>query len=207
MTISLTYMPDPATGRRRNPATHDAILDATGVLLDEIGFDKLSLEGVAARAGVGKATIYRWWPNKSSLAMEALLREAGPDVAFPETESARHDIENQIRKLAKLYRGKTGRVVCEMIGLSQFDAETMRLFNDNYLDPRRGAVKQVLLRGIKNGEFKEDLDFDVIFDLLYGPIIQRMLMRHAGIDERHIDLHVALVLDGITPAKPKNELI
>jgi len=83
----------------------------------------------------------------------------------------------------------------------------MRLFNDNFLDPRRNAAKQVLLRGIQNGEFKPDLDFDVIFDLLYGPIIQRMLMRHAGIDERHVDLHVALVLDGITPVKTNIELI
>lgn len=205
--ISLTYMPDPATGRRRNPATHDAILDATSILLEEIGFDKLSLEGVAARAGVGKATIYRWWPNKSALAMEALLREVGPNVAFPETECARQDIEDQIRKLAALYRGKIGRVVCEMIGLSQFDVDTMRLFNENFLDPRRNSTKQVLLRGIENGEFKADLDFDVVFDLLYGPIIQRMLMRHAGIDERHVDLHVALVLDGISPDKTKIEFI
>lgn len=200
-------MPDPATGRRRNPATHDAILDATSVLLEEIGFDKLSLEGVAARAGVGKATIYRWWPNKSALAMEALLREVGPTVAFAETSSARQDIEDQIRKLAMLYRGKIGRIVCEMIGLSQFDVETMRLFNENFLDPRRNAVRQVLLRGIKNGEFKADLDFEVIFDLLYGPIIQRMLMHRAGIDERHVDLHVALVLDGIASNDTKSKLI
>jgi AcrR family transcriptional regulator len=86
--ISLTFISDPATGRRRNAVSHDAILDATYVMLEEIGFDKLSLEGVAARAGVGKATIYRWWPNKSALAMEALLRAVEPMP--PSATAVRH---------------------------------------------------------------------------------------------------------------------
>lgn len=190
-------MPDAATGRRRNPATHDAILDATCCMLEEIGFDKLSLEGVAARAGVGKATIYRWWSNKSVLAMEALLREAGPSVNFPDSASARKSIETQFRKVARLYRGKSGRVTCDMIRLAQVDDDTTRLFNENYLEPRRIAAHAVLRKGIAQQEFKSDLDLDIVFDLLYSPLLARMLMRHASIDDKQLNLHLKLVLDGI----------
>jgi AcrR family transcriptional regulator len=195
-------MPDLATGRRRNPATHDAILDATAALLDEIGFDKLSLEGVAARARVGKATIYRWWSSKSALAMEALLRELGPCPGWPETASARADIEHQLHQLATLYRGKSGALIGKMIGLAQFDGDTMRRLQSDFLDPLRSAVKQVLHRGIANGEFKADLNPDSAFDLLYGPLIQRLLMRHTGIEPIHIESHLALALDGIAASTP-----
>lgn len=199
--ISLTLTSDPVTGRRRNTASHDAILDATYVLLEEIGFDKLSLEGVAARAGVGKATIYRWWSGKNALVMEALLREAAPMAAFPETGSARSAFEAQIRGDAELYRGKTGRIVADMIGLSQFDADSMRLFNENYLYPRRAKARHVLGNGIAQGEFKPDIDPDLVLDLLYGPIFYR-LMRHAAIDEHTLDAHLQLVLGSISATPP-----
>jgi AcrR family transcriptional regulator len=195
-------MPDLATGRRRNPATHDAILDATAALLDEIGFEKLSLEGVAARARVGKATIYRWWPNKSALAMEALLRALGPHPSWPETASARADIEHQLHQLAILYRGKSGALIGKMVALAQFDGDTMQRLQSDFLDPLRRTVKQLLHRGIAYGEFKADLDLDSAFDLLYGPLIQRLLLRHSGIETLHIESHLALALDGIAASTP-----
>jgi AcrR family transcriptional regulator len=171
------------------------------LLLEEIGFDKLSIEGVAARAGVGKATIYRWWPSKGALAMEAFLGAVAPTIAFPATASARNDMTTQIHKVAKAYRGKTGRIVREMIGLGQFDPETMRLFVEGYLEPRRSVAKAVLQRGVDQGEFRAAIDLDVIVDALYGPIFHRLLTAHATIGDRFIDTHVKLVLDSIALSK------
>ncbi|MFL9927193.1 TetR/AcrR family transcriptional regulator [Herbaspirillum lusitanum] len=185
--------------------SHDAILDATYFMLEEIGFDKLSLEGVAARAGVGKATIYRWWPNKSALAMEALLRAAEPMGSFPDSGSARQDIELHISTLSRLLRGKAGRVVREMIALAQFDEETMRIFNDNYLGPRRSAVVQALRRGVRQGEFKPDLNVELVFDLLYAPLIQRLLTRQIDIDELQVSSQLDLVLSGIAIAQTSSQ--
>lgn len=200
--ISLTFISDPATGRRRNAVSHDAILDATYVMLEEIGFDKLSLEGVAARAGVGKATIYRWWPNKSALAMESLLRAVEPMPPIGDSGSSRHDIEDHMTRLSQLLRGKSGRVVREMIALAQFDDETMRIFNDNYLEPRRVALVNVLRRGAQRGEFREDLDLNLVFDLLYAPLLQRLLTGSADIDERQIQSQLKLVLGSIALEQP-----
>lgn len=200
--ISLTFISDPATGRRRNAVSHDAILDATYVMLEEIGFDKLSLEGVATRAGVGKATIYRWWPNKSALVMEALLRVLEPMPPIGDSGSARRDIEDHMTRLAQLLRGKSGRVVREMIALAQFDDDTMRLFNDSYLEPRRSALVAALRRGAQRGEFREDLDLNLVFDLLYAPLLQRLLTGSADIEERQINAQLKLVLSSIALEHP-----
>ncbi|WP_082221503.1 TetR/AcrR family transcriptional regulator [Herbaspirillum chlorophenolicum] len=203
--ISLTFISDPATGRRRNAVSHDAILDATYVMLEEIGFDKLSLEGVATRAGVGKATIYRWWPNKSALAMEALLRAVEPMPSIGDSGCARKDIEDHITGLAQLFRGKSGRVVREMIALAQFDDDTMRIFNDSYLKPRRSALVEALRRGAQRGEFREDFDLNLVFDLLYAPLLQRLLTGSADIDERQVNAQLKLVLSSIALEHPITE--
>ncbi len=200
--ISLTFISDPATGRRRNAVSHDAILDATYVMLEEIGFDKLSLEGVAARAGVGKATIYRWWSSKSALAMEALLRAVDPLPPIGDSGSARRDIEDHITRLAQLLRGKSGRVVREMIALAQFDDETKRIFNDSYLEPRRSALVEALRRGAQRGEFRDGLDLNLVFDLLYAPLLQRLLTGSAGIEEHQINAQLNLVLSSIALEHP-----
>jgi AcrR family transcriptional regulator len=189
---------DPATGRRRSHASRDAILAATHALLEEVGFAKLSIEAVAARAGVGKATIYRWWSSKGTLAMEAFLGAVAPTIGFPATASARSDIMVQIHKVAKAYRGRAGRIVREMIGLGQFDPETMRTFVEGYLQPRRSAAKTVIQRGIDQGEFRRDIDLEVVVDSLYGPIFHRLLTSHGAIDDKFITAHVALILDSIS---------
>ncbi|EJM97767.1 transcriptional regulator [Herbaspirillum sp. YR522] len=169
-------------------------------MLEEIGFDKLSLEGVAARAGVGKATIYRWWSNKSALVMEALLRAVEPMPAIGDSGSARNDLELHIAHLSQLLRGKSGRVVREMIALAQFDDDTMRIFNDNYLAPRRAALVTVLERGVQAGEFRAELDLNLVFDLLYAPLLQRLLTGSADFEERQVKAQLDLVLGSIAPA-------
>lgn len=171
-------------------------------MLEEIGFDKLSLEGVATRAGVGKATIYRWWPNKSALAMEALLRVVEPLPPIGDSGSAREDIEIHMLQLSQLLRGKSGRVVREMIALAQFEPESQRIFNDSYLEPRRLALVNVLRRGAQRGEFRDDADLNLVFDLLYAPVLQRLLTGSADIDERQIQSQLKLVLGSIALLQP-----
>jgi AcrR family transcriptional regulator len=191
-------------GRRRSNESRDAILKATNELLEEVGFAKLSIEGIAARAGVGKTTIYRWWTSKGTLAIEAFLDAVAPQIAFPCTSSAVADIKAQIPKVAKVYRGRTGRIICELIALGQTDPETRRLFVAGYLEPRRSAAKQVLQRGIEQGELRDDIDLDVVVDALYGPLFHRMLTGHAGLSDTFVRTHVALVLDSASkrPHRP-----
>jgi AcrR family transcriptional regulator len=186
-----------AQGRRRSEVSRKAILDATYELLKTVGFHQMSIEGVAARAGVGKATIYRWWSSKGVLAVEAFMDAVAPSIAFRETASARADIERQMKILAEAYRGRTGEIFKEMIGFSQCDAEMREAFFVGYLKPRREAAKAALQRGIDQGEFLPNLDLEVLVDALYGPLIYRMLTGYYPIDNNFVKHTRRAVFEGI----------
>jgi AcrR family transcriptional regulator len=188
----------PVAGRKRSEASRRAILDATHELLQQYGFDGLSIEGVAARAGVGKTTIYRWWPTKGVLAVESFLDAATLSIAFRRTRSAKADIRQQMRALAALYRGPTGRFVREMIGSSQSDPEMRKAFVEGFLTPRRKAAHESFRRALAAGEFRPGLDPDTAIDALYAPIYYRLLVSGAPIDEAFLDRHIDLVLRGLT---------
>lgn len=192
-------------GRPRSDACHEAILRATHELLEEVGFAKLSIEGVAARAKVGKTTIYRWWSSKGALAMDAFLAAVSPALSFPTTASARADIEAQVRKLARVYRGRTGHIIREMLGFGLLDPDTMKLFYEGYLAPRRAAGKEVLQRGIDAGEFRTGFDLESMVDALYAPIFHRLLIGHGPIDDAFVTQLLDMVLDGIAVPRPDRD--
>lgn len=187
------------SGRKRSEASSKAILDAALALMHETGFDGFSIEGVATRAGVGKTTIYRWWPSKGILAVEAFLAAAEPLIAFPESASARSDIVEQMRALAALYRGPTGRLVRAMIGAAQHDPGMRDAFVDGFLAPRRALARAVFQRGVERGEFAVGVDVDVAIDALWSPIYYRLLVSGADIDDEFVLVHARVVLDGIRP--------
>jgi AcrR family transcriptional regulator len=172
-----------APGRPRSESTHEAILQAANELLEENGFSGLTVEAIAASAGVAKTTIYRWWPNKGAVAMEAFLAATSPKIAFPETGSAINDVVTQMRTLIGVYNGVTGKIVSELIALGQSDPETLRNFVTGYLEPRRTAAKRILKDGMERGEIRGDVDPDILVDSLYGPIFHRMLSKHAPLTE------------------------
>jgi AcrR family transcriptional regulator len=192
-----------ALGRRRSETSRKAILDATYDLLKTVGFHQMSIEGVAARASVGKATIYRWWSSKGVLAVEAFMEAIEPSIAFRETASARADIERQMRLLAEAYRGKAGEILKEMIGFSQCDTEMKEAFFVGYLKPRREAAKAVLQRGIDQGEFHSNLDPEVLVDAVYGPLIYRMLTGQYPIDNSFINQIRRVAFEGIVRRSKK----
>ena len=184
-------------GRPRSDAARTAVLEAANSLLSEVGFSRLTMESIAARAGVGKATLYRWWPGKGAVAMEAFLAAVSPKISFPHTDSAVADITTQMLRLAEAYRGTTGRIVCEFIALGQADPEILAAFLEGYMFPRRNAAKEVLGRGVASGELRADVDLDLMVDALYGPIFHRMLLRHQPLDEAFVRNLSALVFAGL----------
>ncbi|MFM0176657.1 TetR/AcrR family transcriptional regulator [Paraburkholderia sediminicola] len=190
-------------GRKRDNAAHAAILKATHELLWDVGFDKLSIVEVASRAGVGKATIYRWWPDKSALAMEAFMTRVAPTIAFPHTDSALDDIRVQAHRLGRAYRGDAGRIVRTIIASGISDEKTMKLFFDGYLAPRRNAAKEVFKRAAAQGEILQGLDLELVIDALYAPFFHRMTIMHAPIDKRFVDFLLDSVLSFIASEMPK----
>ncbi len=156
----------------------------------------MSVEGIAARAGVGKATIYRRWPNKASVVMDAFLAATAKEIAFPDTGSAREDIRRQMRSVVKVLNGPRGRTIATLIGVVQSDHELAEAFRTRFVAVRRGEAKAVVQRGIANGEFKLDMDLESVLDCLYGPLYFRLLIGHEKASAKYADQLVDLVLRG-----------
>jgi AcrR family transcriptional regulator len=184
-------------GRKRDEAARQAILSAAFALMQESGLSAFSIEGVAARAGVGKTTIYRWWASKGLLAVEAFLVTAEPTIEFPESASTRADILRQMQSLATLYRGPTGQVVRDMLGAAQHDSAMREAFNAGFLEPRRQMARSVFQRGVERGEFLSTISADAAIDALWAPIYYRMLVSGTAIDEAFVNAHADIVLRGL----------
>lgn len=189
--------PLPKAGRKRSDKARQAILKATLALLDEKGFSGLAVEAVAARAGVGKATIYRWWKSKATLAMEAFMEGVSDGLSFKHTESACEDLRTQLITIAALYHGHAGRILCEVVALGQSEPDVLVSMETEYLDRRREKVRAVLERAIAQKEVRPDIDADVVIEALYAPIFCKMIMRLRGFNKEYINAHFDLIMSAI----------
>jgi AcrR family transcriptional regulator len=184
-------------GRPRCEKAHQCILDAAYELLQEVGFAALTVEGVAARAGVGKPTIYRRWANKAQLAMDAFLTAVNPELSFPDTGLVKEDFREQMQQLLKVMQSPRGETIATIIGGAQMDTDLIEAFRENWLMPRRKEAKQVFKRGVERGELQKDIDLDIAIDLLYSPLLYRLLLKHAPLTSDFVDGLIDAVMGGL----------
>jgi AcrR family transcriptional regulator len=170
-------------GRRRSERSHAAILAATQELLVERSYPELTIEGIAARAGVGKQTIYRWWPSKAALVLEAYL--SGAEAVPPPEEHAttREDISALLGWLiAVLAQPTGGRVVAGLVSDLQHDPDLAEGFHRDVVPPRREAMLGALERGRERGEIRADADLELAVDALHGAVFYRLLLSGEPLD-------------------------
>jgi AcrR family transcriptional regulator len=192
-------------GRPRSEEARQSILQSTLQLLAEKGFSELTIEAVAARANVGKATVYRWWPDKGALIADAFASSATRKLHFPDTGSVRSDMNQQMRQLIKVFRSRRGRIVSAMLGAGQSDHNLIAAFRERFMKPRRQEAYATLRRGILRGELKKNVDMDLLLDSLYGPIYMRFLLRHDRLTPEFVDGLCELTLgENRSHAKPRN---
>lgn len=184
-------------GRKRCPVAHQNILCAARSLLEEIGFADLTIEGIAERAGVGKTTIYRRWPNKSSLVIDAFIEAATKEIPFPDTGSVKEDLRLQMRRMVKLMNGTEGHTIAKLIGGAQDDPELAEAFRSRWLRTRREEARVIIQRGKSRGEIRADIDPEVLLDALYGPLYFRLLIGHAPLTPGYADKLASLVMSGL----------
>jgi AcrR family transcriptional regulator len=177
-----------APGRPRSERAHRAILRAANELLESDGFAAVTVEAIAERAGVSKATIYRWWPNRAAVVMDGFLSLVSSEVPFAHTGRAREDIRLHMRRLAEAFGGKMGRTVAALISEGQNDPELAEALRSRWLSVRRTEAREILEMGIERGELRDDIDLEVAVDVLYGPIYYRMLVGHAPLDGDFADV-------------------
>ena len=187
-------------GRRRSERSHRAILDATQELLVERGYRELTIEGVAARAGVGKQTIYRWWPSRAALVLEAYLAGSDAIPPPPEGKSAREDVRALLDWLvAVLAQPIGGRVLAGLVADLPHDRELAERFHRDVVPARRRAMLAALERGRERGEIRADVDLELAVDTLYGAVFYRLLISGEPLDAGFTERLAARVLQGLEP--------
>jgi AcrR family transcriptional regulator len=189
-------------GRPRSEKAREAILAAAAELLLARGLGAVSMDAVAEQAGVSKATIYRWWPTKETLALDALYHEwnASPPAGRG-TGSLRGDLLALLRPWVSLVaRRPYGRVIAELVVEAQTDPAFAKQYRERFVEPRRAQARPILLRAIERGDLPATTDIELALDLLYGPLYHRLLHGHAPINERFASGLVDTVLAGLTAA-------
>jgi AcrR family transcriptional regulator len=174
-------------GRPRSEEIHKAILQTTFDLVLRNGFRAVSVESIAAAAGAGKATIYRRWPNKAAVVMDAFTSKVGSGSLFPKASTPTESIRLQMQAMAKTFRGSDGAMVKALLAEAQFDPDLARAFRQRWTMPRRKMAIAVIQEAIRQGEMPSDIDPEDVIDILYGPIYYRLQMGTGPLSTAYVE--------------------
>jgi AcrR family transcriptional regulator len=188
----------PGRGRRRAEDVRHAALTAAAELLFGEGIRNVTFEKVAARAGVSKMTLYKWWASPGSLAFEAYFDASEETLAFPDTGDVRADLTAQLHSFVALLQSRGG-AIAELIGAAQSDPELASALSERYVRPRRQLAVDRLAIARNSGQIREDADLEAIVDQLWGACYHRLLMPAEPLTPEFTDRLLAHLLDGITP--------
>jgi AcrR family transcriptional regulator len=184
-------------GRQRSSESEEAILTATLQLLMEKPLRDITVEAIAAKAGVGKMTIYKWWPSKAYVALDAFREKMNKVIVIPDTSDVERDLAELLHSLMRFYSSSTGRIFGQFLAESQSDPEFAALFRERFLNPRREACGELLDRAIKRGEIDPTLDREVVLDLIFGPMVLRLMAGHGPLGKTEADAMISILLRGI----------
>ncbi|AGH97320.1 TetR/AcrR family transcriptional regulator [Micavibrio aeruginosavorus] len=195
--------PIPAkSGRPRSEESRKAILDATRRLMLHTPLRDLSIEAIARKAGVGKTTIYRWWPNKVAVVIEAFSDQLDlhtpnlTDLSMTMTDALMGQVDKMIRHL----RGRNGRIIADIMAEAQADEGVMALLQAFYMDTRKQTLQHIVYQGQRSGEFAAVIAPDIAADMIMGPVFFRLLTTRDGLDDRFIEDYPVTVLNMIRGA-------
>ncbi len=157
----------------------------------------VTIEGIAARAGVGKPTIYRTWPNAHAVAMAALIDTSETPAPVRRDRRALHVLRRQLRQIAEVFATRTGRSVAHILAAAEPDTELSKVFRHHFILARRQEGRALLSAAMQQGELRHDVDVEVALDLIYAPIFYRLLVGHAPLDPRFADAVLQHALEGL----------
>ena len=189
----MTETPARAPGRPRSERADEAIVDAALALVTVEGFDRLSMDAVAARAGVSKATIYRRWPSKEALVIDAIARRIDP-FAGDEPGGVRERLVRLLDNVVATSHSDIGRLLPCMVGATVSNPALAAAYRDRILDPRRARIAEILRAGVAAGELRADLDVDLAVDQVVGPLLYRLVFAR---DEELPAGHCARLVDAL----------
>ncbi|MDI6103333.1 TetR/AcrR family transcriptional regulator [Actinoplanes sp. NEAU-A12] len=190
--------PQPA---RRSERSRRAILAATQELLTESGYAGLTIESIAARAGVGKQTIYRWWRGKGAVVLEAIAEHLPEATALPDTGDLRADLRGVVRATVAEFADTGASAVTRTLTVEILvDDELAGEVRDRLLRPRLEGVRARLEAARAAGQVRADAPLDQVVELVFGPVYHRWLLRTSPFTESYADALAKLVMTAVTPA-------
>ncbi|MGW3361082.1 TetR-like C-terminal domain-containing protein [Streptomyces bungoensis] len=193
----------PGRGRRRAEDVRHATLTAAAELLLAEGVQAVSFSKVAARAGVSKMTLYKWWPSPGALAFDAYFNAFQETLAFPDTGDVRCDLVTQLRMFVDLLN-RNGTVIAGIIGAAQTDSDLAQAFSTHYVTQRRALAVERLTRAQQAGQIRAEVDLETIVDQLWGAVYHRLLMPAKPLTTEFIDHLIANLFQGIAPRSPNS---
>jgi len=199
----------PTAGRHhgnrhgRSELARQAVLEAADDLLVTKGFAGVTMEGIAASAGVAKQTVYRWWPSKTDVLVDAFLEDAAQDLAPPDYGDLERDLRAHLRQLADfLSRSDSGAVFRALIGQAQHDPAFAAAFRTRYLDEQRRRDRLPLDRAAQRGQIPATFDAAAEIDQMVGPIYYRVLVTGEPVEQQFTDHLVDEFLSRMTSTPP-----
>jgi AcrR family transcriptional regulator len=190
--------PDP---KRRSTAAHLAILDATWAEVLEKGYAGLTVEGIAARAGVGKQTVYRWWPSKAAVLLEAVNTRSQQTSEFPDTGDIVADLGSQLAGVAEFLSAGGGVVQRALLAAAQSDPDLAADIRRQVIEPRSQACMQRLTKAQEDGQLRTDVDPLDIVELVYAPLYYRLILHTRPLSAADARLQFQRILDGLASSR------
>jgi AcrR family transcriptional regulator len=189
--------PERGPGRPRDEAARKRILKAALDLMEESAFTQMTMEGIAERAGTSKATVYRWWPNKAALAIEAFREAVAPELPLQDTGNLRRDLTTQVQNFARVLAGRGGRMLRSFLVAARCDPEVAEAFRTSWSNPRRALAKAMLRQKQASGQLRKDVDLDLVLDALYGPLYYLFLVKNEIPSQKYAESLATVVIQGL----------
>jgi AcrR family transcriptional regulator len=183
--------------RPQSVRARESVLAATCALLAEGGLPAATVDAISARSGVSKATIYKHWPSRTAVAAEAFGIKMAKVIPLPDTGSAIGDLSEQVRRVSQFYASHAGTTFAQLLAACVSDPAGAPYFREFFLAGRREAVATLWRRALDRGEVRGEVDVEIATDLLFGPLIFRLMSGHAPLTEAEADAIAAAALGGL----------
>lgn len=189
-------------GRPRDEEVRTRILNSAAQLLEDLCFEDITVDAIAEASGAGKATIYRWWPNKAAVLIEAFRDRIAQELPFPNSGDFRKDVRQMIGDFTGIiYWGRKAKVFRSFIAGAQADPAIAKAFRETWIRPRRAEAKKVFERHIAEGIADAGLDPDLAVELVFSPLYYRLLTGWGEITPEYLDQLVDIALRGYMARK------
>jgi AcrR family transcriptional regulator len=184
-------------GRPRDESARIRIQKAAIELLIEGGFLNLTCDAIAQRSGTSKATIYRWWPNKVQIIIDAFIDALSPQMRIYPAETLEEFVVTHIRQFINAVNGQNGKLLAAVLAAAQVVPELHEAYLTYWFKPRRELLRKALLQFQSNGDLSSRLDVDVALDTLYGPLHMLLMVQRNRLKQAYAKQLAHILLQGI----------